>query len=151
MKGGSPFRFRLERVRELRERKEDEAKRALGEAMAEHFRAEERLREAERDIEGARAAQLDATVGQRSGIDLVAHQAYLERAESAREVSEQVVSRSEAFVETQRVELTQAARDRQALERLKARREAEFVREAARLESNMLDEIAIINFRRRAA
>ena len=151
MKGGSRFRFRLERVRELRERKEDEAKRALGEAMAEHFRAEERLREAERDIEGARAAQLDATVGQRSGIDLVAHQAYLERAESAREVSQQVVSRSEAFVETQRVELTHAARDRQALERLKTRREAEFVREAARLESNMLDEIAIINFRRRAA
>ena len=151
MKGGSPFRFRLERVRELRERKEDEAKRALADAMAEHFRAEERLREAELQIEGARAAQLDATVGPRSGIDLLARQAYLERSESARAVSRQVVNRSEALVETQREELTQAARDRQALERLKARREAEFVREAARIESNLLDEIAITNFRRRAA
>jgi flagellar protein FliJ len=151
MKGGSPFRFRLERVRELRERKEDEAKRALANAMADHFRAEERLLEAERNIESARAAQLDASVGPRSGLDLVAHQAYLERTESARAVSEQVVVRSEARVDTQRDELTEAARDRQALERLKARREAEFVAEAARLESNMLDEIAIINFRRRAA
>ncbi len=151
MKGGSPFRFRLERVRELRERKEDEAKRALAEAMADHFRAEERLREAERQIETARAAQLDATHTHRSGVDLVAHQAYLERTESAREASRQVVTRSEQRVETQREELTEAARDRQALERLKARREAEFVREAARVESNMLDEIAIINFRRRAA
>jgi len=151
MKGGSSFRFRLERVRELRERKEDDAKRALADAMAEHFRAEERLRDAERSIESARAAQLDATVGPRSGLDLVAHQAYLERAESAREVSEQVVMRSEAEVENQRDELTEAARDRQALERLKARRQAEFVAEAARVESIMLDEIAIVNFRRRAA
>ncbi len=151
MKGGSPFRFRLERVRELRERKEDEAKRALAEAMAEHFRAEERLRDAERQIEGARAAQLDATGGPRSGDDLVARQAYLERTESDREASRQVVTRSEARVETQREELTQAARDRQALERLKQRREAEYVREAARVESQLLDEIAIINFRRRAA
>ena len=148
---GSSFRFRLERVRELRERKEDEAKRALADAMAEHFRAEERLRDAERSIETARAAQLDATLGQRSGLDLIARQAYLERTESARDVSHQVVIRSEAQVESQREELTEAARDRQALERLKARRQAEFAAEAARLESNMLDEIAIINFRRRAA
>ena len=62
-----------------------------------------------------------------------------------------MVTRSEARVENQREELTQAARDRQALERLKQRREAEFVREAARAESNLLDEIAITNFRRRAA
>lgn len=151
MKGASPFRFRLERVRELRERKEDEAKRALAEAMADHFRAEERLREAEREIEGARAAQLDATTKRHSGTDFVARQAYLERTETAREVSRQVVTRSEARVETQREELTQAARDRQALERLKARREAEHLREATRIESQMLDEIAIINFRRRAA
>ena len=106
---------------------------------------------AERQIEDARAAQLDAALRPRTGDDLVARQAYLERTESAHEVSRQVVTRSEAFVETQREELTQAARDRQALERLKVRREAEFVREAARIESNMLDEIAIINFRRRAA
>ena len=51
MKGGSRFRFRLERVRELRQRTEDEAKRSLAEAMAEHFRAEELLREAELQIE----------------------------------------------------------------------------------------------------
>jgi flagellar protein FliJ len=151
MKGGSSFRFRLERVRELRERKEDDAKRALADAMAEHFRAEERLRDAERKIEGARAAQLGATDRPRSGLDLVAHQAYLERTESARAVSQQVVTRSEAYVENQRDQLTEAARDRQALERLKARRQAEFTAEAARLESNVLDEIAIINFRRRAA
>jgi flagellar protein FliJ len=148
---GSPFRFRLERVRELRERREDEAKRALASAMADHFRAEEELRAAELRIESARAAQLDATRSSNSGTDLVARQAYLERTETAAELSQNDFHATEAAVAGRRDDLTQAARDRQALERLKERRHAEHVREAARAESVALDEIAINNFRRRAA
>ena len=148
---GSPFRFRLERVRELRERREDEAKRALAAAMADHVRAEEELRAAERRIESARAAQLDATRASNSGTDLVARQAYLERTETAAELSQNDFHATGAAVEDRRDALTQAARDRQALERLKERRQAEHVREAARVESIALDEIAINSFRRRAA
>jgi flagellar protein FliJ len=148
---GSPFRFRLERIRELRERKEDEAKRALAEAITEHFRAEEDLRAAERRIAGARAAQLAAAASARSGLDLVAHQAYLERAETARRARLHALDRRELELNDRRDELSDAARDRQALERLKERRRAEYQREAARIESLILDEIAINNFRRSAA
>ena len=148
---GSPFRFRLERVRELRERREDEAKRALAAAMADHFRAEEEVRAAEGRIESARAAQLDATLAPHGGADLVARQAYLERTETAAELTQNDFQTTEAAVEDRRDALTQAARDRQALERLKERRHAEHAREAARVESVALDEIAINSFRRRAA
>src|SRR5438270_8059144 len=112
---GSPFRFRLERIRELRERKEDEAKLALAGAISEHFRAEEDLRAAEQRIEGARAAQLDAGAYGRSGTDLVAYQAYLERTETARQASLHHLDRRELDVADRRDELSEAARDRQAL------------------------------------
>jgi flagellar protein FliJ len=148
---GSPFRFRLERIRELRERKEDEAKRALAEAITEHFRAEEEVRAAERRIASARAAQLQAVESARSGLDLVAQQAYLERTETARRSSLHALDRRELELNDRRDELSEAARDRQALERLKERRRAEYQREAARIESLFLDEIAINNFRRSAA
>ena len=148
---GSPFRFRLERIRELRERKEDEAKRALAEAITEHFRAEEEVRAAERRIAGARASQLQAAASRRSGLELVAHQAYLERTETARRASMHALDRRELELNDRRDELGEAARDRQTLERLKERRRAEYQREAARIESLMLDEIAINNFRRSAA
>ena len=100
---------------------------------------------------GARAAQLDAAASDRSGIDLLAHQAYLERTETARRATRHDLDCRELEVADRRDELRQAARDRQALERLKERRRAEYQREAARIESLMLDEIAINNFRRSAA
>ncbi len=145
------FRFRLERVRELRERREDEAKRALAGAIAEHFRAEEELHAAERRIARAREAQLNAALSHRSATDLLAHQAYLERTESARQASRHHLDQREHELADSRNAFSKAARDRQALERLKERRRAEFQREAARIESMLLDEIAINNFRRSAA
>ena len=47
--------------------------------------------------------------------------------------------------------LTEAARDRQALERLKERRRSDHERELARQETIALDEIALNGFRRKAA
>jgi flagellar protein FliJ len=148
MKG---FRFRLERVRELREHKEDEAKQALAIALADHFRAEEELRAAEQRIHAARAAQLDAGSAYASGLDLVAHQAYLERTENDHRVSRQDLDLRENELALRRGALQQAARDRQALDRLKERRRAEHQREADRVEALSLDEIAINAFRRHAA
>jgi flagellar protein FliJ len=150
MKGPS-FRFRLERVRELRERREDEAKMALAAAMADHFRAEEQVHAAEERIERARSAQLDATQSQRTGTDLLAHQAYLERTESDHRASRHDLHRHESEVNDRRDALSLAARERQALERLKERRRAEHQREAQRVEALTLDEIAINSFRRNAA
>lgn len=147
----SPFRFRLERVRALRERHEDAAKQALAGAMAQHQRCEDEVRVAASRVAQAREAQLKAAAGPSSGVDLLARQAYLERTERVHEATRVDLSRHELELEQRRQALLQAARDRQALERLKAHRRAEHEREAARREGLALDEIALTNFRRRAA
>ena len=58
---GSSFRFRLERVRALRERREDAAKQELAGAMMRHRRCEDEVNAAAARLAGARAAQVDAT------------------------------------------------------------------------------------------
>ena len=102
-------------------------------------------------IAGARAAQVDATRLPISATDLLARQAYLERAERAHQATRQDLQRQELELAQRRDALTQAARDRQALERLKEHRRADHEREVARQEGLMLDEIAINGFRRKAA
>jgi flagellar protein FliJ len=148
---GSSFRFRLERVRALRERREDAAKEELAGAMLRHRRCEEEVQAAAERIARARAAQADATRLPASANDLMAHQAYLERAERAHTATRQNLQRQEVELLQRREALTQAARDRQALERLKENRRAEHEREVARQEGLMLDEIALNGYRRNAA
>jgi flagellar protein FliJ len=148
---GSSFRFRLERVRALRERREDAAKEELAGAMLRHRRSEEEVQAAAERIARARAAQVDATRLPSSANDLLAHQAYLERAERAHQATRQNLQRHEVELVQRREALTQAARDRQALERLKENRRVEHEREVARQEGLMLDEIALNGYRRNAA
>jgi flagellar export protein FliJ len=148
---GPSFRFSLERVRALRERTEDQAKEALAGAMQAQLRSEHEAREAAERVARARAAQLDAVALPAFAHDLIARQAYLERSERAHRMSEEVLGRSAEHVQERRQALTEAARDRQALERLKEHRRQDHAREAARVESVVLDEIAINGHRRRAA
>lgn len=148
---GPSFRFRLERVRALRERHEDTAKEQLAGAMVRHRRCEEEVQAAASRIANARAAQIDASSVASSATDLLARQAYLERAERAHHATRQDLQRHELELAQRREALTEAARERQALERLKEHRRADHQREAARLEGLALDEIAINGFRRRAA
>ncbi len=148
---GPSFRFRLERVRSLRERREDKAKHALAAAMADHHRGEQELERAEQRVAGAQAHQRTAGEVPASGRDLIARQAYLERTEQARHASRDDLAKHELELKDRRDALTIAARDRQALERLKERRREEHNREVERVEGQTLDEIAINNFRRSAA
>jgi flagellar FliJ protein len=148
---GPSFRFRLERVRALRERAEDEAKEAFAGAMLERLRSEQEMDDAAKCVQQAREAQLDATAAPISAIDLMARQAYLERSERAHAASKDDLNRRDHTLEQRRGELTEAARDRQALERLKENRRIEFQREQQRIEAADLDEIALNGFRRRAA
>jgi flagellar FliJ protein len=145
------FRFRLERVRALRERSEDAAKEALAGAMHDHHRCEQELHTAAGRIAGARSAQLDAASRPMSATDLIARQAYLERTERAHVARRHDLDRQAVELARVRELLTIAARERQALERLKERRRADHELEMARHEGIVLDEIAINGFRRRAA
>jgi len=148
---GPSFRFRLERVRALRERAEDQAKEAFAGAMQDRIRSEREVQLAAERVAKAREAQLDATATPMTAADLIARQAYLERSEQAKRASEEDLGRRDQALEVRREQLTTAARERQALERLKENRRIEFEREQARIEAATLDEIALNGFRRRAA
>jgi flagellar protein FliJ len=148
---GSSFRFRLERVRALRERREDAAKQELAGALVRHRRCEEEVQAAANRIADARAAQMDATQLPMNATDLMARQAYLERAERAHQATRQDLQRREVELTQHREVLMKAAQERQALERLKENQRAEHEREAARQEGMVLDEIALNGYRRRAA
>jgi len=144
------FQFRLERVRALRERGEDLAKEELAGALSRRSDCEERLRTATQTLAAAREQQRDLAGSPTSAVDLIARQQYLERIERDRVAGQQDLVRHEAEVEQRRVALVAAARDRQALERLKERQRADHVRELARIEGAAMDEIALTLHRRRA-
>ncbi|HWE09049.1 MAG TPA: flagellar export protein FliJ [Solirubrobacteraceae bacterium] len=145
------FRFRLERVRALRERHEDAAKQAFAGAAIECERSEREVQEAAQRVAAARDAQLDVAGAPTTALELMGRQAYLERSERAHSATQEDLHRREQALVQRRHELTQAARDRQALERLKERRRRDHDREQARIEAMTLDEIALNGFRRRAA
>jgi flagellar FliJ protein len=143
------FRFPLERLRALRERGEDLAKQELAGALHGQARCAERLRAMGVQVTGAFAAQRAASAsGPASAAELVAHQAYLERIEQVREAGQLDLHRHDAEVGARRDALREAARERQALERLKERRRADHERAAARAEGAVLDEIALTQHRR---
>jgi flagellar FliJ protein len=147
------FRFRLERVRALRERKEDLAKQQLASALSRMSGSRERLQTLDVDLERARVEQRQATSvsGAVSAAELAARQAFVERVEGQRRAGAHELSQHEAEVANRGVELGNAARDHEMLERLKERHRTQHHREAERRESNNLDEIAIDGFRRSAA
>lgn len=148
---GPSFRFSLERVRALRERAEDAAREALAGAIHDHHRTQVAMEQAAQVVLEARDAQLRTAGSPVAGAELLARQAYLEHSERSHRASLDALSRSEVRVAEHRHTLTEAARDRQALERLKDHRRADFEREQARLENLELDEIALNSYRRREA
>ena len=152
MENPPPFRFRLERIRSVRERVEDQAREDLAASLAIRLKGEGMLRAAEADLEAAKASRLAAGSQQvASGTDLVAAQAYVEHAERRREARMLDLDRCDADVEVRRQALLQAARDRQALERLKERKRAEHDVEAQRVAGIALDEMSLNMHRRQAA
>ena len=150
------FRFRLERVRALRQRKEVLAREELARAISERAGSRNRLRRVEEHLERAFAHQRLATDGGSdatavSAAELLARQAFVEHVEAQRAMGMRELERHEADVADRDTQLGDAAREHEILERLKDRQRAEHRREAGRRESEQLDEIALERFRRSAA
>jgi flagellar protein FliJ len=143
-----PFTFKLERVRALKERKEELAKEELAASLALRLRGEAMLQAAAQSVEQARGVHRAAAGAPMTAHELQAAQAYLERTERERESASLALDRRDAEVEARRSALQNAAQEREALERLKARRRTEHVREADRREGAVLDEMAITMHRR---
>jgi flagellar protein FliJ len=145
-----PFNFRLERVRSVREAAEDQAREDLAASLALRLRGEGMLKAAEAELAAARDTRRSAgTHAAVSGVDLVQAQAYLEHAERRREARMLDLDRCDAEVETRREALIEAARKREALERLKQKQREDHRLEAERVAGVALDEISLNMHRRR--
>jgi flagellar export protein FliJ len=143
---GHSYRFRLERVRALRERREEEAQMELAGAMMRRRRCQEEVVLAAERISSARQGQSRA-----QGNELRDYQAYLERMEQSHRLLLEELARHEKEVADRRASLTARSQDRQALEKLKEKGLDAHNREVARVEQITLDEIAGNGYWRRAA
>ncbi len=147
------FRFRLERVRAVRERKEKLAKQELAAAISRRSSTQADLRLSDADLEHARAEQRTAAAGTAmvSATELMARQAFVERIEVQRGLHAHALEQREAEVADRDAKLAAAASEHEMLNRLRERHRGEHDREAARRESNVLDEITASRFGRSSA
>jgi len=142
------FTFRLERVRSLRERTEDRAREALARELAHRVRGEALLAAAHATAEGARDGGRGAQRAGASAADLLARQAFIERAERETREAALELDRRDAEVAARRDSLAEAAREREVIERLKRRQAADHERTWARRAQGALDEVALAVHRR---
>ena len=144
------FTFPLERVRSLRERAEERAREALSNELRARDERADALRAADAAVGSAHAATRDAVTEGRmtSAETLRSLQGFLERREQLRAAASLDLDRQDAEVAARREILAAAARDRQAIDRLKQRRKAEHDAEWAVRIQNNLDELALAVHRR---
>jgi flagellar protein FliJ len=142
------FTFRLERIRSLRERAEERAREDLAHELRLRLRGEAMLLEATQAASAATETGRDAVTSRSSGLDLIAAQAYIERAERERREAELDLDRQDAEVAARRAVLQNAARERQVMDKLKERQHADHNAEWARKAQGALDEVALSMHRR---
>src|SRR5215210_9155767 len=97
-----PFQFRLERVRALREREEEQAREELAASLAVRLKGEAMLRAAAESVSDAHDARRRSSTTAISGAELRALQAYMERTERTRESAALELDRREAEVDARR-------------------------------------------------
>jgi flagellar export protein FliJ len=150
---GPSFRFRLERVRALRERKEKLAQQELASSLSRLSDTRDQLHCADAELERARAEQRSAATapGTVGAEELRSRQAFLERVEQRRSEHVQDMSVGEADVAERNAELVVAAGEHEMLKRLRTRRRSEHERETAQRENKALDEMAAMRTRRSLA
>ena len=142
------FTFPLERVRTLRERAEERAREALSAELRNQAEGEALLQAATDAVGAARDHGRAVPGGRVSVVDFRTAQNFLETTERRRAEASIELARREAEVSVKRQELAVAARDRQAIDKLKERRKAEHDAEWARRSQNTLDELALAVHRR---
>jgi flagellar FliJ protein len=147
---GPVFRFRLERVRAVRERNEQLAQQELAQAISLRSDTEADLRASEAHLEQAHIEHRTHAVDARTldANELVGRQAFLERVEAQRGAHLQELRQREAQVAERDAKLTTAATEHEMLNRLRERRRGEHEREAAGRELAALDEISAARFGR---
>ena len=146
-----PFRFGLQRVREIRAHDEDQAKERFAASLSERVRGEAALRAAEARLEQAKLEKVAPTLGPLSGMSLVARHAWVERLERSRDDAALRMNACEAQLAQQRAALTDASRAREVLDKLEERQREDHRRATERVENAELDEMGLRAFTRQRA
>lgn len=141
----TPFKFGLERVRDVRVHDERAAQEVLAASLMNRSAQQAALAAAESSLVAARATGVQPVVPGTplTGAGLIAGQAWVQRLERRREQAARASDQAEAQVSGDRAKVLEAARRREALDRLRERRRAEHALAAGRAESARLDEIAL--------
>jgi flagellar FliJ protein len=147
----APFRFGLERVREIRVHDEDQAKERFAASLSARVRGEAVLRAAEARLRDAQSGALTPGLGPLTGASLVARQAWVERLEHDRADAQLRMRGYETELQARRAELAKASQAREVLDKLKERQSEEHRVESERVEADRLDEMALQMHARRAA
>jgi flagellar protein FliJ len=146
----APFRFGLERVREIRVHDEDQAKERFAASLNARLRGEAVLRAAEQRLRDAQAGAVTPGFGPLTGVSLVSRQAWVERLEQSRADAELRMANYEAELQARRAELRQASQAREVLDQLKTRQREQHRLAADRVEAAELDEMALQMHARRS-
>lgn len=145
------FKFRLERVRWVRQQTEQRAQEELAGSLGRRLESERSLNEVDASIESAHQSERGAALAAarlRSGEEILAMENYLVRLAGSRAAAARNLAERNGEVDDRRRSLLAAARERQALDRLRARRLGEHRLQAARVEGAQLDELALAAHRR---
>ncbi len=148
---GTSFRFRLERVRAVRERKEKLAQQELARSINRLSSSQAELDCAEAELKSAQEEQRTSARSTFGAVELQGRQAFLERIEAHRLRQARDLEHSEADVAARNAALVRAAGEHEMLNRLRERRRLEHEREAALRESKVMDEMATTRAHRSTA
>jgi flagellar FliJ protein len=147
----APFRFGLQRVREIRAHDEDQAKERFAASLNQRVRGEAVLRAAEARLDEAKREKVAPTLGPLTGMSLMSRQAWVERLERSRDDAALRMNAYDAELAQQRVLLTDASRAREVLDKLETRQREQHRRAAEREENAELDEMGLRAFTRQRA
>jgi flagellar export protein FliJ len=143
--------FSLERLRQLREHDEQIAKEAFAASLGQRLRGQAMLQHAQLAVRASEDATRGAASGPRSGHDLLAAQAWMDRVRATSEEAALTLDGYEAELEARRAALGAAAQKRAVLDRLKDRHREERKQADARVEAAHLDEVALSQHRRQVS
>jgi flagellar FliJ protein len=146
-----PFRFGLQRVREIRAHDEDQAKERFAASLNERMRGEAVLRAAEDRLRDAQAGPIAQGLGPLTGAALVSRQAWVERLRDDRADAQLRMNSYDNELQRRRAELTDASRAREVLDKLETRQREQHRQAAARVENAELDEMGLRSYGRRSA
>lgn len=138
-----PFRFSLQSVRVIRERKEQAAQQHYAAVLRDHERAASQLERANAELAASWEALCQQVTHGATATELRRARAWCSALETRQKERATEMQQARYALETATRELLNAARDRQALDHLHDQHRATYDREAQREEQKLLDEMGL--------